>query len=324
MGTTYSLQVILDPPLNRLQLEQQQNSIRSQAELILQKVNRQMSLFKADSELSQFNAYSGNDWFPVSAATAFVFEHAIKISRWSGGAFDITVAPLVALWGFGPAPHLQKKPAAEKIAAALTHIGFDKIQVRPNPPALKKLDAKTKCDLAAIAKGFAVDELSGFLQQSGYSDFLVEIGGEVHARGKNRQRQPWRVGIDSPQNPGKRIRRMVGLSDQSLATSGDYRNYFEIAGIRFSHTIDPATGTPIAHSLASISVVSSTCMDADARATALNVLGPEQGWELAEKENIPALFIIRTEAGFLEKATPAFAALVVQREIKVDCRLKKK
>jgi thiamine biosynthesis lipoprotein len=164
-------------------------------------------------------------------------------------------------------------------------------------------------NLSAIAKGYGVDRVADYLSGAGFTNFLVEIGGEIAARGVNLKNSPWRIGVATPQTQ-LGIQTVVPLSDLAMATSGDYRNFFKAEGRRYSHTIDPRTGRPVDHQLASVTVVHKSCTQADAWATALHVLGPEKAYMLAEKEGLKVLFIIRSKDDFVERKTPAFGELV--------------
>jgi thiamine biosynthesis lipoprotein len=285
--------------------------LRGAVEAVLEGVNARMSGFREDSELSRFNRHAGDDWFPVSAATARVLTEAERTSRLSDGAFDVTVWPLVQLWGFGVAGRRDAPPAPEALAAARERVGWRRLAVHAAPPALRKTRPDVQIDLGAIAKGFGVDAVADTLASLGLASYLVEIGGELRAAGAKGPGQPWQVGIERPQEIGRGVQRILALSGMALATSGDYRNYFEEGGRRYSHTIDPRRGEPIAHRLASVTVADPLCMRADALATALMVLGPERGYELALHEELAAYFIVRGEDGFLERATPAFERLAL-------------
>jgi len=289
-----------------------QDHVQAGIHQVLDRVNRQMSTYMPDSGLSRFNRYPKDDWFPVSPGLAFVMAESIRVSRLSGGAFDITVGPLVNLWGFGPGKRRDTPPTAEEIRELLPLTGYQKIGVRLSPPAVKKELPGIYCDLSAIAKGYGVDQVAEYLESKKIFAYLVEIGGEVRARGKNPDNRCWQVGIAVPDREGE-IERIVPLENSSMATSGDYHNYFEKDGIRYSHTIDPQTGRPITHGLASVTVVHPSCTFADAMATAINVLGPEQGLALAKRENLAVFLIIRDKTGFTESMTPGFAALLPQR-----------
>ena len=304
MGTTYSVQVV-DPPAT-LDLTVLQRNVDAE----LEQVNAQMSTYRADSELSRFNAGPARDWVPVSAALAETVRTAKRIGAASQGALDVTVGPLVNLWGFGPDLTGDEVPAAAMIQAALARTGLDKLEVRATPPALRKARADLYVDLSAIAKGHGVDRVATLLTAAGIDDFLVEIGGELYGHGVNGRGEAWRIAIERPLASARRVLRVVPLRNIGMATSGDYRNFFEIDGLRYSHSIDPATGWPVRHELASVTVLAETAMEADAWATALLVLGPERGPPLAESAGLPALFIERHADGRIEtRSTTAFDRL---------------
>ncbi len=280
--------------------------VRKQIEQLLDELNGQMSTYQQDSELSMINANQSTEWLVVSSPLFAVLKQANTISKLSNGAFDITVGPLVNLWGFGPSPMSFVAPDKTVIEQHLKKIGFKKILFNENNQKIKKLEPEIYIDLSAIAKGYAVDRVGLLLESHGIVNYMVEIGGELRLKGYNAINKPWRIAIEKPTAGNRAIQKVLPLSNISLATSGDYRNYFEFEGVRFSHTIDPRLGMPITHKLASVTILSDTTMRADALATALMVLGVEQGFGLAEKENIAALFIIKTEGGFIEKATSSF------------------
>ncbi len=271
-------------------------------------VNRQMSTYDGNSELSLFNHAPESIWFGVSAELVAVVDAAVAISELSGGAFDITVGPLINLWGFGPDGIVDAAPTAGDVEKARTRVGIQHLETRSPEPALRKSKA-LYLDLSAIAKGHGVDRVATMLEGYGCSDFLVDIGGEVRSHGRSPRRSTWRVGIEvpDPQLMGG-VQKVISLPDMAVATSGDYRNYLDFDGERFSHTIDPRTGYPVQHLLASVSVVCSSAMWADGLATALNVLGPELGYQLALSEDLAAYFLIRQADGFEERYTPAMQA----------------
>ena len=319
MGTTYMVKMVKpERPGANLQggtpdSGEMTRQVSAGIEALLKEVNQQMSTWLEDSEISRFNQYQGNEWFEVSADTARVIAEALRVSKKSGGAFDITVGPLVNLWGFGPGKTGEQIPAEEQIEKVMAETGYEKLSVRLSPPAIRKDLPGLYCDLSAIAKGFGVDRVAEYLDAAGFSHYLVEIGGEVRAKGIRPDRQPWRVGIATP-GPGASspYQKIIRLRDISMATSGDYFNYFEKDGVRYSHTIDPTTGKPITHKLASVTVIHESCMTADAMATAIDVLGPEKGYELALKENLPVFMIVRGEHGFVEEMTPRFQEIAAR------------
>lgn len=306
MGTFYSVRISItesDTVAGRTSLE-----LQTSIDSILNEVNRQMSTYLEESEITGFNRFTDTTYYPVSADFAYVVNEALKISTLSGGAFDITIGSLVDLWGFGSKGRITKAPSEDSIAIIKQQTGYEKLSVRLNPPAIKKSEPAIEISLAAIAKGFGVDKIADFLSSLSYSNFLVEIGGEIRVSGNNHHGEKWKIGIAAPDGEGE-IHKIISLSSGALATSGDYHNYFEENGIRYSHTIDPQTGFPISHNLASVTVIAETCTFADAFATALDVLGPEKGLQLANQQSIPVFMIVYSEAGFEEVVNSYFESL---------------
>jgi thiamine biosynthesis lipoprotein len=285
MGTWYSIKYV--PAAGQIDPADVQLVIDS----LLNQVNQQMSTYRDSSEISLFNASADTNWFPVSAAFAEVVSIALQVSAATNGAFDITVGPLIDLWGFGRAGRIDSLPEAAAIAEQQKRIGYDKVKVRQSPAALRKTHPDVRIDLSAIAKGYGVDVIATYLQAQGTSGFMVEIGGEVRTYGSNFSKA-WRIGITSPRANG-RVDTVVELGNRAVATSGDYHNYIEINGKRYSHTIDPLSGRPVQHQLAAATVLDSACVWADAWATAINVLGPQAGLALAEKRKLPVLLYVR-------------------------------
>jgi thiamine biosynthesis lipoprotein len=299
MGTGYSIQIPF--PAESVTAA----ALHREIEVTLERINGQMSTYLEDSELSRFNADRSTDWFPVSAELAGLVGEALQVSELTGGAFDPTVGPLVNLWGFGPHEDARSVPTDREIEAAAKRVGFDKLSVREEPPALKKSVAGLYLDLSAMAKGYGVDRIAGLLDAAGIGNYLVEIGGEVRGRGHNRHGRPWRIAVERPDVRGRAVHRVLELRDGGMATSGDYRNFFERDGTRYSHTIDPETGRPVTHALASVTVLAPDAARADALATAFMVLGPDAGMALADSLSLSALFIVRSESGFADLATAA-------------------
>ena len=304
MGTYYRVTVAALPPsLTEVKL-------KIAVEERLETIDSLMSTYIPESEISRFNRSSDTDWFPVSNETATVVAEAMRIFEMSDGAFDITIGPLIDLWGFGPPEKNREIPSRESIENALKRTGSQHLQVRLEPPALKKEISELQIDLSAIAKGYAVDSLGESIAAMGITDFLVDIGGEMLASGHKADSMPWKIAIESPIANQQEIQKIMLLSDMAIATSGDYRNYFEVNGKRYSHEIDPRTGQSIQHPLVSVSVLDKSCMRADALATALIVLGPERAQQLAESEKLPAFFIIKKEGeGYLEVESSGFSPL---------------
>ncbi len=301
MGTRFNIKISQLP--DTVNADQLQQHIKQ----LLDRVNRQMSTYLPDSELSVLNRSQSLNWQPVSASLYDVLYKAKQIYEQSHGAFDVTIGSLVNLWGFGPDPMHFETPAEELIIEKLQQTGSEYLFLNEEDKSFKKSTPGLYIDLSALAKGYAVDQVALLLEKNGILNYMVEIGGELRLKGHNLEGTPWRIAIEKPRADSRMIQKILPVTNISMATSGDYRNFFELDGVRFSHTIDPRTGRPITHKLASVTVLSDTCMDADAWATALTVLGSEQGLKVAEERQIAALFIIKTADGFSEKSTSAFS-----------------
>lgn len=306
MGTTFQVKIARDEGALDARVLAREIDAR------LDEVNRQMSTYRKDSEISRFNRSRSTNWVRVSPDFARVLRVAHQISTWSDGAFDVTVGPLVNLWGFGPNAIPARVPSPDSIAARKARVGYEKVRVDRSASAIKKEVGGVYCDLSAIGKGFGVDRVASYLDSLGVEGYFIEIGGELRTKGRNHLGQRWRVGIASPAEPGA-LQKVLALENMSLATSGDYHNYFERDGVRYSHTLDPRTGRPITHGLASVSVVHPSCLYADGLATAINVMGPERGFAFAEARGLAAFMIVRREEGFVEKMTAQFEKLVQER-----------
>lgn len=303
MGTTFQVKIVRGEAV--LDVEELDREINAR----LVEVNRQMSTYQDDSEISQFNRSHTTDWVGISSDFAYVLSVAREISLLSDGAFDITVGPLVNLWGFGPEAVPERIPPADSIAARTAWTGYGKVEVDLSKSAVKKAMPDVYCDLSAVAKGFGVDRIASYLDSLGMGHYFIEIGGEVRTKGQNHLGHFWRVGIASPSGRGG-ASRALSMHDQSMATSGDYHNYFEKDGVRYSHTIDPRTGRPITHALASVSVVHELCAYADGLATAINVMGPEKGLVFAEEQKLAVFIVVRNGEGFVEVMTSEFGKLL--------------
>ena len=298
---TYKVIVVADS-------KQDLAGIQRQVTETLERINSRMSTYQPDSEVTRFNRSESKEWFEVSDETARVVQRAQEISRDSGGAFDITVKPLVELWNFGAGRGDFKLPEEQVILSIREQIGWQKLEVRLDPPTLRKSDARIQIDLSAIAKGYAVDAVASNLEAAGFKNYFVEIGGEAVARGRKPAGASWRVGVERPQDIGQSVQRVVELQDRAIATSGDYRNFAIVDGQRYSHEIDPETGRPIRNQLASASILASDCMTADGLATAVMVLGPRKSESLLEKYGAEVYYLERTEKGFAELASQGFPA----------------
>ncbi len=305
MGTSYDLKLVPAPG------QTVPADFGNRVEALLARINRQMSTYDPDSELSRFNRNPSTDWVAVSPELQWIVAETLRIGELSGGAFDITVGPLVNLWGFGPEPRRDQIPSDAAIAAARERVGYWRLHVRAEPPALKKDRADLYVDLSAAAKGYGVDQLAALVDETGIGDYLVSIGGEIRARGKNGRGQPWTIAIEKP-TPGQRtVERLIRIGNHSVSTSGNYRNFFEQDGQRYSHIIDPRTGRPVPQTLASVTVVSDRSMVADATATALLAAGPELGFQLASEHHLAAFFVLINPDGFQERFTPGFEPYLV-------------
>jgi len=304
LGTTFN--VLLVAPPDNFAGEELESSILG----TLEEVDRLASTWREDSELSLFNASTQTDWITTSSEFCAAIESAIEISRISDGAFDITVGPLVNLWGFGPGDNVRQPPGEAALQEAMGRVGYENLQTRCAVPAVRKQHALTYVDLSGWAKGYAVDQVATLLDRSELKDYLVEIGGELRVRGLNAERLKWAVAIETPSMTKRIPRSVLRVTDTGLATSGDYRNYFEHEGIHYSHTIDARTGRPVTHTLAAVTVVNPSAAFADAMATALLVLGPAKGPQRAEELGIAAYFLIRKATNFEAVTTGSFDELL--------------
>jgi thiamine biosynthesis lipoprotein len=293
MGTTYHVKVVTS-------LFHSAGSLQSQIDERLREVNRSMSTFQPDSEISRFNALkNAGDALAVSNDFFKVMETAKRLYRITGGALDGTVMPLVDLWGFGPDGFTGKVPDKTDIEHCLESVGFSGIELKQGK-LLVKSRAGIQLDLAAIAKGYGVDALTALLLARGYDNFLVEVGGEVFAEGVRKDGKKWRVGINRPREDAafNDVYHVVALAGKAMATSGDYRNFFDVSGRHYSHIIDPRTGYPVTNGVVSASVVADNCTLADGLATAMMVMGPEKAVALADQmEGVSCLVVVRGADG---------------------------
>jgi FAD:protein FMN transferase len=299
MGTSYAVELaasIDDAVRTRL------------AELIeveLAAINRAMSTYDPRSELSEFNRRQDLGWVPASRGLLEVLDSASRISAATQGAFDVTVGPLVDLWGFGPQYGTRQIPDDAVIERVRESVGYRQVQTDPSAGAIRKTHNRTQVDLSAIAKGYGVDRVALILDRQGVDNYLVEIGGEFRARGTTAAGRPWRVAIERPVEGRRVLGEIVVLDNRAIATSGTTRDFFEQDGRRYSHSIDPATGRPVEHPPMAVSVVADTAMQADAWATALLVLGPERGYALAQARDLAALLVTAAGPAFDVRVTDA-------------------
>lgn len=311
MGASYEIKLVPNPGQTV-----PADLVKTRADELLARINKQMSTYDPDSELSRFNRNPGTDWIAVSPELLEVVAEGLRISALTGGAFDITVGPLVNLWGFGPEPRRDQVPSDQAIAQARERVGYWRLHARAEPPALKKDRADLYVDLSSLAKGYGVDRLAEMVEASGIDNYLVSIGGDLRAKGHNGKGQPWTVAIERPA-PGQRsVERLIKIGDHAVSTAGDYRNYFEQNGQRYSHIISPHTGRPVLQTLVSVTVISKQDMEADAADTALMAAGAERGFQLATEHRLAAFFILASPDGknFEERYTPEFEPFLLPRQ----------
>lgn len=299
MGTTWHVSYLATSPA--LPSEKVEQGIANE----LEAVNRSMSTYIDDSEISRLNGYATHSWFETSPDFFHVLATALDVGRLSEGAYDVTVAPLVNLWGFGPGKPIDAPPDADAIAAAQQRVGQDGVRLDGDHRRVMKLN-DLAFDFSSLAKGYAVDKVAEWLLAQGIVNFMVEVGGELRLSGVSGRGDAWRIAIEQPDIGGRSVAITTHVTDAAVATSGDYRNYFEFDGRRYSHIIDPRTGRPVAHDLVSVTVVHPSCMLADAWATALTVLGAERAMSVALEQGLAVYFIRRQDGGFAHSHTPLF------------------
>ncbi|GGE95670.1 FAD:protein FMN transferase [Kangiella profundi] len=287
MGTTYNLTF----ESNNVSVEELKGAVTQELETI----NQLMSTYIPDSEINKFNALTNDQCFAFSDATWLVLVAAKDIYHQTNGAFDITVGPLIQRWGFDAAEYNDKVPAEEEVIALKQSVGTEKLRFDYQGQCISKASPELTINLSAIAKGYAVDQIANIMEQFEITNYLVEIGGETKGHGVNLHGFPWRIAVEKPASGIHQQQLLiVALSNNSIATSGDYRNYFEVNGQRFSHTIDPATGYPITHNLTSVSVIHPSNMYADAYATAFSVMGYDRTQQFAQQHQLP-IFLVKNE-----------------------------
>lgn len=307
MGTTWTVKLVVPEGTDR-------ETLRAGIQAEVDRVVAQMSTYETGSDLSRFNRAPAGTWQVLPPEFFDVLAYALALAKDTGGAYDPTVGPLVDLWGFGPGPHRHEVPADADVAAARARVGWDRIELDPAQRRARQ-PGGVQVDLSSVAKGFGTDQVARFLERSGVGNYLVDISGELRAHGKRPDGGDWQVGIEKPGAAvgavvaASEVERVVALREQSIATSGDYRHFFEDGGRFYSHHIDPRTGRPVEHRIASVTTVARDCMHADSIGTAMMVLGPERGMEYARRHDLAVLMIVHDGERFEERASPAFAAL---------------
>ncbi len=285
----------------------EQPDLQAAVEKELATFDRIFSNYRPDSDISRFNQQSTTEWFNVDTDLVTLVEFAQSVSEKSRGAFDITIGPLLRVWGFGPFKAKDHKiPSDADIATAKKDVDYKKLLSRRKPAALKKLNPNIHVDLSGIAQGYSVDKIAAFLDQRGIKSYMVEIGGEIKTKGKKVDGSVWSLGIDTPDNSGE-VAAVLQLEGRALTTAGDYREYFEKDGKRYSHTIDPRSGRPIQHELASVTVIAPMTWEADAWDTALMVLGPTEIRQLLPKlKQLSVYMILHQGQGFRTESLGGF------------------
>lgn len=308
MGTRYTVKVVGAG----LDTDEQLSSLKEEIYSRLQEVDESMSTYKAESDISRFNRAESGYTVTVSGLTIQVLEEALRLNRKTSGAFDVTVGPLVDLWGFGSKGNLNQVPSQEKVSEALSKVGHSRFTFDKTSQSLQKTQA-VEIDLSAIAKGYAVDRVAALLDQKAIKNYLVEVGGEIRVSGRNPKGRKWSLGVELPDSLARRAHSIVELDSGAMATSGDYRNYYELDGQRWSHSIDPDTGFPVRHKLASVSIIAETCAEADGLATGLMVMGEDGAYEFALEHGLAVMLLVRSGEGFEVKVTPQFNQFLVKR-----------
>ena len=280
--------------------------LQPQVEAILGEVDRQLSTYRSDSDIERFNRLPGNSCQAMPAPVLRLVAFGEQLSQASNGAYDLTVEPLMDLWGFGPQGRAERVPDPTRLADVRQRVGHQHLHIEED--RLCK-DVAAEVDFNSIAAGYAVDRISEHFQALGLKDFLVEATGELKAMGHKADGSPWRVGLEAPRDDEQVAERVVTLDGYGMSTSGDYRNYFEQDGRRYSHTFDATTGAPILHNLASVTVIDRSALVADGLSTLLLILGPEKAWDYAQTHKIAAFFVIRDDKTFIIRSNSAFDRL---------------
>lgn len=297
MGSTYSIKYVRRAGLPAAA------DVRVEVEKILADIDRQLSTYRSDSDIERFNDLPANRCQKMPASILKLIRVGEQLSEQSEGSYDLTVEPLLNLWGFGPQGREEKVPAEQALAQARQRVGYQHLRIEGDQ--LCK-DAAVEVDFNSIAAGYAVDTIAARLEALGIHDYLAEATGELKAAGKKLDGSPWRIALEEPRDDQQVAERVVAVDGFGLSTSGDYRNYFEQDGRRYSHTFDARTGAPVSHSLASVTVIHPSALMADGLSTLLLILGPERGWDYAEKHDIGAFFVIRADTGFVTRTSHAF------------------
>ncbi len=286
-------------------------NLRAGAQASFDAVNLALSTYRADSALSRFNDHDNGDWVAIDPELGEVLSYALSLAKDSGGAYDVTVGPLVNLWGFGPDPATRRVPEVAALEVARARVGWRKVEVDAAKRNARKAPG-VRVDLSSLGKGRGVDRVAEYLDGQGVANYLIDLSGKLRARGVNARGEPWRVAVEPPEADAGSTRpyfepEVIALDNESVATAGDYRRFFVNDGRHFSHIIDPRTGWPVAHETVSASAIAADCMQADALATVLMAMSPDDAISLANRRGIRALLIGRDGAGYSARRTPAWA-----------------
>jgi thiamine biosynthesis lipoprotein len=304
MGSRYSIQYV------RHASTPGPKAVQAEVENILADVDRQFSTYRSDSDIERFNNLPANHCQKMPAPILELIRVGEQLSSQSDGSYDLTVEPLLNLWGFGPQAREEKVPSAEALAEVQQRVGHRHLRI--DGDQLCK-DAAVEVDFNSIAAGYAVDTIAARLEALGIHDYLAEATGELKAVGKKLDGSPWRIALEEPRDDQQVAERVIAVDGYGVSTSGDYRNYFEQGGRRYSHTFDARSGTPVLHTLASVTVIHPSALMADGLSTLLLILGPERGWDYAQTHDIAALFVIRADTGFVTRTNQAFERLAGEK-----------
>lgn len=293
--------------------EAKAQALRAKVQAQLDADDRLLSTWKNDSALMRFNHAADTRPWPVSEAMADIVTLSLRIGAKTHGAMDITVGPLVNLWGFGPDKQPVATPDAQAIAAAKARTGLQHLQVinQSGRQFLQKDIPDLFVDLSTVGEGYAADHLARLMEQEGISRYLVSVGGALVSRGMNGEGKPWRVAIQKPTDRENAVQAIVDINGHGISTSGSYRNYYELDGKRISHVIDPQTGQPITHKLVSVTVIAPTALEADGWDTGLMVLGPEKAQQVVREQGLAVYMIVKEGEGFKTWMSPQFRTFLV-------------
>lgn len=307
MGTFYGVKVVGDFPGG-------QQALQTQVDSLLKHYNDEISTYDPNSSLSKFNQQQTTAPFPVSQDMADIVISAVRVGQRTQGVLDVTVGPLVNLWGFGPDKRPVKIPTDAQIAAARQCVGIQRlhVDVSADHAELRKDIPNMYVDLSTVGEGFGADKIADFLESRGVHNYLVEIAGASRSRGVNAKGEPWKLAIQKPTDELDEVQAIVKPDGRAISTSGSYRNYYELNGQRYSHIIDPATGKPITHRLVSATVITPTALEADGLDTALMVMGPEKAMAFAKQQHLAVYLVIKTDKGFKAEYSETFKPYLVQ------------